>query len=48
MIVAIKASTRAFSAVARSANAHPRMVMLALVAIAVSIINVNRPANEPN
>lgn len=38
MIVAIKASTRAFSAVARSANTHPRVVMLALVAIAVSII----------
>jgi hypothetical protein len=48
MIVAIKALTRAFSAVARSANTHPRVVMLALVAIAVSIINVNRPANEPN
>jgi hypothetical protein len=38
MIVAIKALTRAFSAVARSANTHPRVVMLALVAIAVSII----------
>jgi hypothetical protein len=38
MIVAIKALTRAFSAVARSANTHPRVVMLAPVAIAVSII----------
>ena len=38
MIVAIKALTRAFSAVARSANTHARVVMLALVAIAVSII----------
>ena len=38
MIVAIKALTHAFSTVARSANTHPRVVMLAPVAIAVSII----------